>query len=280
MLILNGSCVACCGNGRFVTVPLFNKDFLNALFGRFVYIFAKVVISSMSVPRLAVGYARVSLEEENIENQVYEIQRFAEQNGIVLVGVFKDVGVSGAKPIMERDGFKQMLSVLETLPTVKTIIVFDLTRLGRDMIDVLNTYKYLTDRGYDILFIKHPELNVMQSSPLGESIRKATLALLGIVAEMERAFARERTKTALARAKAQGKRIGRPLAVELPIDKVQELLDKGLTLYDTYKELKQEGYLKYRDKQGRERVLTYSRFFVRVKQLINTGIIKARIENY
>jgi DNA invertase Pin-like site-specific DNA recombinase len=230
----------------------------------------------MSTPRLAVGYTRVSLEDENIENQVYEVQRFAEQNNITLVGIFKDIGVSGAKPTMEREGFKQMLNVLESLPAVRTIIVLDLTRLGRDMIDVLNTYKYLTEKGYDILFVKHPELNVVQASPLGETIRKATLALLGIAAEMERAFIRERTKSALARAKAQGKRIGRPLAVELPIDKVQELLDKGLTLYDVYKELKQEGYLKYRDKQGREQVLTYSQFHRRLNQLINIGLLKAQ----
>jgi len=230
----------------------------------------------MGTPRLAVGYTRVSREDENIENQVFEIQRFAEQNGITLVGVFKDVGVSGAKPAMERDGFKQMLSVLETLPTVRTIVVLDLTRLGRDMIDVLNTYRYLTERGYDILFVKHPELNITQASPLGETIRKAIIAVLSIVAEMERAFIRERTKVAIARAKAQGKRVGRPLSVELPIDKVQELLNKGLTLYDVYKELKQEGYLKYRDKQGREWVLTYSQFHRRVNQLIKIGLLKAQ----
>ena len=228
----------------------------------------------MGTPRLAVGYTRVSREDENIENQVFEIQRFAEQSGITLVGVFKDVGVSGAKPAMERDGFKQMLSVLETLPTVRTIVVLDLTRLGRDMIDVLNTYRYLTERGYDILFVKHPELNITQASPLGETIRKAIIAVLSIVAEMERAFIRERTKVAIARAKAQGKRVGRPLSVELPIDKIQELINKGLTLYDMYKELKQEGYLKYRDKQGREKVLTYSQFHRRVNQLINVGILK------
>jgi DNA invertase Pin-like site-specific DNA recombinase len=230
----------------------------------------------MGTPRLAVGYTRVSREDENIENQVFEIQRFAEQSGITLVGVFKDVGVSGAKPAMERDGFKQMLSVLETLPTVRTIVVLDLTRLGRDMIDVLNTYRYLTERGYDILFVKHPELNITQASPLGETIRKAIIAVLSIVAEMERAFIRERTKVAIARAKAQGKRVGRPLSVELPIDKIQELLDKGLTLYDVYKELKQEGYLKYRDKQGREWVLTYSQFHRRVNQLIKIGLLKAQ----
>jgi len=91
---------------------------------------------------------------------------------------------------------------------------------------------------------------------------------------MERAFIRERTKSALARAKAQGKRVGRPPAVELPIGRIQELLDKGLTLYDVYKELRQEGYLKYRDKQGRERALTYSQFYRRVNQLINIGLLK------
>jgi DNA invertase Pin-like site-specific DNA recombinase len=230
----------------------------------------------MGTPRLAVGYTRVSREDENIENQVFEIQRFAEQSGITLVGVFKDVGVSGAKPAMERDGFKQMLSVLETLPTVRTIVVLDLTRLGRDMIDVLNTYRYLTERGYDILFVKHPELNITQASPLGETIRKAIIAVLSIVAEMERAFIRERTKVAIARAKAQGKRVGRPLSVELPIDKIQELLNKGLTLYDVYRELKQEGYLKYKDKQGREWVLTYSQFHRRVNQLLNIGLLKVQ----
>jgi len=158
---------------------------------------------------------------------------------------------------------------------VRTIIVLDLTRLGRDMIDVLNTYKYLTERGYDILFVKHPELNITQASPLGETIRKAIIAVLSIVAEMERAFIRERTKIAIARAKAQGKRVGRPPAVELPLNRIQELLNNGLSLYDIYKTLKNEGYLRYRDKQGRERVLTYSQFYHRTKQLINIGLLKA-----
>jgi Site-specific recombinases, DNA invertase Pin homologs len=104
--------------GAFETLYLSSK-FLFCVIGAFL----------MSTPRLAVGYTRVSLEDENIENQVYEVQRFAEQNNITLVGIFKDIGVSGAKPTMEREGFKQMLNVLESLPAVRTIIVLDLTRL-------------------------------------------------------------------------------------------------------------------------------------------------------
>ncbi len=42
--------------------------------------------------KLAVGYARVSLEEESIENQEFEIMQFAKQNNIIIIKVFRDVG--------------------------------------------------------------------------------------------------------------------------------------------------------------------------------------------
>jgi DNA invertase Pin-like site-specific DNA recombinase len=61
-------------------------------------------------PQLAVGYARVSLETEDIENQAHAIDDYAKTNNLTLVGIFKDVGVSGAKPALEREGFKQMLN--------------------------------------------------------------------------------------------------------------------------------------------------------------------------
>ncbi len=54
--------------------------------------------------KLAVGYARVSLEEENIENQVRGIEDYARANGYQLIGVFKDIGVSGAKPALSVRG--------------------------------------------------------------------------------------------------------------------------------------------------------------------------------
>jgi len=163
----------------------------------------------MQPQSLAVGYARVSREDEDINNQVHAIEDYAKTNNLTLVGVFRDIGVSGAKPALEREGFRQMLAALESMPAIRTIIVFDITRLGRDMLDVMDTYKLLTERGYNILFIKHPELNVIQSTPLAEAIRKATLAMLSVTAEIERALISERTKSALARAKAMGKHIGR-----------------------------------------------------------------------
>jgi len=215
---------------------------------------------------LAVGYVRVSLESEDPENQVRAIQDYARANGLQLVGVFKDVGVSGSKPAMEREGFRQMLNALANMPAVKAVVIYDISRLGRDMMDVIETYRYLTEElGLNVLFVKHPELNVVQGTPLGEAIRKATLALLGVAAEVERALISERTKAGLARAKAQGKHVGRK-GTEIPVEEVREYLAMGLSKKAIYKILVKQGKLRYRER-GQERVLTYNQFLQRLKKL-------------
>ncbi len=215
---------------------------------------------------LAVGYARVSLETEDVENQVKAIQDFAKANGIELIGIFKDVGVSGAKPALEREGFRQMLSALANMPAVKTVIIYDISRLGRDMLDVVETYRLLTEKhGLNVLFVQHPELNVIQGSPLGEAIRKATLALLSIAVEIERALIIERTKAGLARARAQGVHLGRRGA-EIPVDEVKEYLAMGLTKKAVYRILVKEGKLRFKAK-GQEKVLSYNQFLQRLKKL-------------
>jgi DNA invertase Pin-like site-specific DNA recombinase len=215
---------------------------------------------------LAVGYARVSLEAEDVENQVKAIEDYARASGIELIGMFKDVGVSGAKPAMEREGFRQMLTALANMPSVKAVIIYDISRLGRDMMDVIETYRYLTEKlGLSILFVQHPELNVVQGTPLGEAIRKATLALLGIAAEIERALISERTKAGLARAKALGKHVGRRGA-EIPVEEVREYLAMGLTKKAAYKLLVKQGKLRYIEK-GQEKVLSYNWYLQRLKKL-------------
>jgi DNA invertase Pin-like site-specific DNA recombinase len=215
---------------------------------------------------LAVGYARVSVEGEDVENQVKAIEDYAKASGIELIGVFKDVGVSGAKPALEREGFRQMLAALANMPMVKAVIIYDISRLGRDMVDVIETYRHLTERlGLSVMFVKHPELNVVQGTPLGEAIRKATLALLGIAAEVERALISERTRTGLARARALGRHVGRK-GTEIPVEEVREYLAMGLSKKSIYKILVKEGKLRYRE-QGQEKVLSYNWFLQRLKKL-------------
>lgn len=216
------------------------------------------------VRQRCLGYARVSLESENVENQVLELQRFAEANGLDVVAVFKDVGVSGSKPALEREGFKQLLEASRLLG-IKTIIVYDLTRLGRDLFDVVGTYRYLLENGYTVLFVKHPELNARPDSPVSETLRKALLTMMGIVSELERALIIERTRAGLERARLEGKRLGRK-PTEIPVDKVKYYLKKGLSKKDVYRLLVDMGYLRYKEK-GVERVLSYDRFLKRLKTL-------------
>jgi DNA invertase Pin-like site-specific DNA recombinase len=216
---------------------------------------------------LAVGYVRVSLEAEDVENQVKAIEDYAKANGIELVGVFRDVGVSGSKPALEREGFRQMLAALANMPAVKAVVIYDISRLGRDMIDVIETYRHLTERlGLSVMFVKHPELNVVQGTPLSEAIRKATLALLGIAAEIERALISERTKAGLARARAQGRHVGRK-GTEIPVEEVRDYLAMGLTKKSIfYRILIKQGRLRYVEK-GQEKILTYNWFLQRLKKL-------------
>ncbi len=211
----------------------------------------------------ALGYARVSLPEERVENQVHSIEEFCRQHGFELLKVFQDIGVSGARPAFERDGFRQLIEATRLLD-VKTIVVYDLTRLGRDLFDLIETYKKLLEDGYNVLFVKHPELNARPDSPIGEALRKALLTILGVVAELERAFIRERTRAGMLRAKREGKRIGRP-PVEIPMDLVRKMLKAGLSKKSIYKFLASQGYLRYKEK-GAERVLSYDRFLKRLKK--------------
>jgi len=212
----------------------------------------------------ALGYVRVSLPEEDPRNQEVAIEEFARRSGLELLKIFKDVGVSGSKKAFEREGFRQLYEVAKALD-IKTIIVFDLTRLGRDLFDLVETYQTLLERGFTVLFVKHPELNAQPGSPLGEALRKAILVLLGVVAEMERAFISERTKAAMERARAEGRRLGRR-PVEIPVELVKRYMRQGLPKTVIYKLLASEGHLRYREK-GEERVLSYDRFVKRLKQL-------------
>jgi len=212
----------------------------------------------------ALGYARVSLENENIENQVQAIEEYAKANGLDLLGVFKDVGVSGSKPALEREGFRKLYETANAL-NVKTVVVFDLTRLGRDLFDLIETYKKLLEEGFTVLFVKHPELNAKPESPIGEALRKALLTILGVVAELERAFIRERTLTGLERAVKEGKKLGRK-PVEIPLDLVRKYRKQGLNKKAIYTILTSQGYLKYVER-GYSKVLSYDRFVKRLKAL-------------
>jgi len=218
----------------------------------------------------AFGYVRVSLESENPENQEMAIMEFAKANNIELLKVFKDVGVSGGEPALQRPEFSKMMRIAEDLG-IKNIIVFDLTRLGRDIFDVIKTMHYLIEKGFNVIFVKHPELNMVRvDSYVAQTMRKALLALLAAFAEMERSFIRERTKAGLERAKREGKHVGRP-PYPFPHEKVLSLLKQGKTIADAWRLLKESKEICRLKENGEWDCMEYETFRRKVQQVLSTS---------
>lgn len=142
------------------------------------------------------GYGRVSTAEQNADNQRLEIERA----GYVVEYWFADT-VSGKAHASQRKHFGDMMAKLRKKDT---LVVSKLDRLGRDAPDVLGTIKALAALGVEVVVLQVGKLDL--TSPAG----KLMLAMLAAVAEMERDLIIERTQAGLARAKTEGKTLGRP----------------------------------------------------------------------
>lgn len=144
-------------------------------------------------------YARVSTNDQEPENQLRELRSYVEARGWTPTE-FVDKGVSGAKE--SRPALDTLLKAAKRRK-VDTLVVWKLDRLGRNL-------RHL------ILLLDELSVSGVSFVSLNEGIDTATAAgrlqlhLLGAIAEFERARIAERVKLGLARAKAQGKRLGRP----------------------------------------------------------------------
>lgn len=165
------------------------------------------------------AYCRVSTADQTTENQVQEIAAagFTVEKGRVITET-----VSGSVPAMERKGF---LALLNKLETSDVLIVTKLDRLGRNVMDVLTSVQCLASMGV------HVHCLALSGVDLTSSAGKMTMGLIAVMAEFERDLLVERTQSGLARAKAQGKVLGRPRSVDAQASKiVAERLERGETV--------------------------------------------------
>lgn len=145
------------------------------------------------------GYGRVSTGQQTAENQRLEL----EQSGYLIDPDywFTDEGVSGKVCAEQRPAFKRMLGQIRKN---ETLVVSKLDRLGRDAIDVLQTVRNLGKRGVKVVVLQ------LGTTDLTSAAGKLLLSMLAAVAEMERDLLIERTQAGLARARSEGKTLGRP----------------------------------------------------------------------
>jgi DNA invertase Pin-like site-specific DNA recombinase len=147
----------------------------------------------------AAVYARVSTFDQEPENQLQELRRYAEARGWSVVE-FVDRGVSGAKdrrPALDR------LVVEARRRRFDVVVCWRLDRLGRNLKHLITLLEDLQALG--VAFVSLAE-GIDATTPAG----KLQLHILGAIAEFERARIAERVRAGLARARSQGKRLGRP----------------------------------------------------------------------
>lgn len=147
-------------------------------------------------------YTRVSTGSQTTENQLRELQAVAKREGHQIVAEFTDEGISGAKGRDKRPGLNSLLEGV-TRRDFDKVMAWSVDRLGRSMQDLLTFMVELKAKGVD-LYLHQQHLDT--STPAG----KAMFQMCGVFAEFEREMIRERVNSGLARAKAQGTKLGRP----------------------------------------------------------------------
>jgi DNA invertase Pin-like site-specific DNA recombinase len=170
-------------------------------------------------------YLRVSTTGQTVENQRRELEQVAERRGWSVVAVYEDAGISGAKGRDQRPGFDRMLKDASRRK-FDVVMAWAIDRVGRSLYDLLDTIAHLEAVGVDLYL---DQQNLDTTTPSGKLLFQIT----GAFAEFERSMIRQRVNAGLARARAQGKRLGRPM---LPADKeadVRRLLSSGTGIVKT-----------------------------------------------
>lgn len=163
------------------------------------------------------AYCRVSTSEQTTDNQIHAIR--AAGYDIPDQRVVSET-TSGGVCAMARPCFKAMIE--HKMEQGDMLVVLKLDRLGRDSIDVQQTIQLLIDRGIKVVSLDLPVRDL--SSAEG----KLMLQLMGAFAEFERSRIKERTREGLERAKAQGKKLGRPAALDTT-ENVQSMKAEGMS---------------------------------------------------
>lgn len=169
------------------------------------------------------GYTRVSTDQQNTENQKHEIQTFAKSQKIK-VDKWVDEVISSRKSLKER----QLGKLLKHLKKGDILITSELSRLGRNLLEVIGILQSCLEKDCQIWTLK-------ENYKLGADIQSKILAFaFSLAAEIERQLISQRTKESLKRIKDEGKHLGRPFGfnynkLDAKQDKIKELLNKQVS---------------------------------------------------
>ncbi len=173
-----------------------------------------------------VAYLRASTDKQDLNHQKLALLEFARKKSLS-IHEFVEVTISSRKTTKQR----RIDELMERLHETDTLIVTELSRLGRSTAEVISLVNALVNRGIRVIIVKqnldisHQDLN-----------SKVTLTLFSLFSELERDLISLRTKEALAAKKSQGQILGKPKGTiqkskfDKNVDKIKELLGYGLSM--------------------------------------------------
>ena len=174
------------------------------------------------------GYLRVSTADQDENSQRRGVDEFAAKKGMKIDEYVIDHGLSGAKEFKDR-AIGEMINKLQKGDTV---IASEISRIGRRLVLVLDFIKICTEKG--VIFHTVKDRYTIEDSVQS----KVILTVMGLCAEIERDLVRQRTREGLARTRAQGTILGRPVGRRTAIEKhklykkfglIRDLLAEGVS---------------------------------------------------
>ncbi|WP_419784694.1 recombinase family protein [Maridesulfovibrio sp.] len=172
-----------------------------------------------------VAYMRVSTHKQDTENQELEILRYASSRDMNIDHWFK-LEISSRKSMRDR----RIDELMDMLASGDTLIVSELSRLGRSLSQIVTIVDELIERNVRFIAIKQ---NMILDGK-NDMTAKIQIAMFGVLAEIERDLISDRTRSGLARAKANGISLGRPKNSQSSIldekkNEIAEMLEKGIS---------------------------------------------------
>lgn len=146
------------------------------------------------------AYIRVSTNKQDLLSQKSLIEQYSNENNLRIDSFF-EIEISSKKSLESR----RIEELKNTLKKNDTLIVIELSRLGRNLIEILTLVKELKSKGVKLIFIRQPELNTTSNNAINDLI----LSIYGYMAQTERELISQRTKEALKVKKDNGIKLGR-----------------------------------------------------------------------